>query len=209
MTLYFRLNLEETVAIIEDETLGTLRFPTLAAAVAAAKYGSTIIVVGDVTGENVKIPSGMTVRIGSNGQFRPPKAEDLLHDYYKVITNFEGSKVVGYEYLLDADKVAPRVGDDSESGTPWLEFVVDEKTGLGTSAIINIVNAYEDLYYGIDSGTSPTELNPPAMWVPAFERGSLRLEVPAAESGYFYRVRATDHVGGTMPDGSGYRLMAE
>ena len=209
VTLYFRLDLEETVAIIEDETLGTLRFPTLAAAVAAAKYGSTIIVVGDVTGESVKIPSGMTVRIGSNGQFRPPKAEDLLHDYYKVITNFEGSKVVGYEYLLDADKVAPRVGDDSESGTPWLEFVVDEKTGLGTSAIINIVNAYEDLYYGIDSGTSPTELNPPATWVPAFERGSLRLEVPADESGCFYRVRATDHVGGTMPDGSGYRLMAE
>ena len=209
VTLVIRPDDSVSVAILAAGTPDERRFVTLEDAVAAAKYGSTITIVGDVTGENVKIRSGTTILIGSGGKFRPPEAKDLLHDYYMVKTNFEGSAVVGYEYLLDASKVTPKVGDDSESGTPWLELVVDEKTGLVTSAIINIVNAYEDLYYGVDSGTSPTELNPPAVWLPAFERGSLRLEVPAAENGYFYRVRATDHVGGTLPDRSGYRLMTE
>lgn len=205
VTLYFRLDDDVTVAIIEDEKLGTRKFKTLAAAVAEADYGSTITIVGDATGENVKIPSGTTVRIGTDGKFRPPTMDDLLHDYYMVKTNFAGGKVVGYEYMLDADKVTPKVGEDSASGTPWLEFVVDEESGRVSSAVINMVNAYEDLYYGVDSGLSPTDLNPVGTWKPATERGSLRLEVPAAENGCFYRIRATDHVEGLLPDGQGYR----
>lgn len=187
---------EETVAVVEDKELGWRRFYSLGDAVALTGYGSTITVIGDVTGEkNVKIPSGTTVRIGPGGNFRPPAADDLLYDYYTVKTNFEDGAVVGYEFMLDENKVLPRVGDDAKSETPWLELAVDKETGLVKSAFINIVNAYEGLYYSINSGFSPTNLTRATMWMPVTERGSLRLEVPADPKGYFYRVRATDHIG--------------
>ena len=185
---------QEIVATLPGELAGVRGFKTLADAIATAGYGATVTIVGDVTDENVRLPSGLVVRIGETGAFRKPGPEDLLHDYYEVREILEQGRVVGYAISLDAAKVAPQVGDDKSSGTPWLEFVRDDRTGSVTSAVLTLINAYEGLYYGVETGPEPDDLKSTGCWIPSSNRGMLRLEVPAVGDRRFYRIRVTDHL---------------
>ena len=183
------------VAILGKGTKDERKFETLAAAVDEANYGDTISIVGDVRGESVKVPIGMTVVVEQDGKFREPDPGDLRHKYYKVTTRGEGGKTY-YTYGLDEEMVVPRIG--ASDGTPAMEFVRDEE-GKAVSVKLNVENVYEDLYYVVYWGLSPLpEEMVPVTWECAGEDGTIRVEAPADEESGFYRIRVTDHLGGDL-----------
>ncbi|MBQ0031510.1 MAG: hypothetical protein KBT68_01780 [bacterium] len=179
------------VAILGKGTENERKFETLAAAVDEANYGDTISVVGDVQGENVKVPIGMTVEVETNGKFREPMEDDLRHKYYKVTTRGEGGKTY-YTYGLNEEMVVPRFG--SSDGTPAMELVRDEE-GKTVSVRLNVENVYEDLYYTVYWGPSPHPGEMvPVTWECANEDGTIRLQAPADDESGFYQIRVTDHL---------------
>ena len=182
----------KVVAILGKDTENVRKFETLAAAVDEADYGDTISIVGDVRGENVKVPIGLTIEVESEtNNFREPKEVDLRHKYYKVTTRGEGGKTY-YTYGLNEEMVVPRFG--SSDGTPAMEFVRDEE-GKAVSVMLNVLNVYEDLYYTVYWGPSPhPEVMVPVTWECADEDGTIRLQAPADDESGFYQIRVTDHL---------------
>lgn len=179
------------VATLPGEVAGVRVFETLADALAAAKYGSTITIVGDVSGENVKVPIGMTVVVEQAGTFREPEAGDLRHAYYRVTTRVSDGKTY-YTYGLNEEMVVPRIG--ASDGTPAMEFVRDEE-GKAVSVMLNVLNVYEDLYYTVYWGPSPhPEEMVPVTWECADKDGTIRMQAPADDESGFYQIRVTDHL---------------
>ena len=182
----------KVVAILGKDTENERKFETLAAAVDEADYGDTISIVGDVRGENVKVPIGLTIEVESEtNNFREPKEVDLRHKYYLVTTRGEGGKTY-YTYGLNEEMVVPRIG--SSDGTPAMEFVRDDE-GKVMGVKLNVENVYEDLYYLVYWGLSPLpEEMVPVTWECADEDGTIRVEAPADDESGFYQIRVTDHL---------------
>ena len=146
-----------------------------------AYYGSTITVIGDVTEESAKVPSGTTVIVENKDYFREPEPNDLRQSYYlyPVPCDTNGDSRT-YHYTFNTNLVVPVVSKFE---------LVD-----GTMARITVANVCKDLYYRVLKSTTLRDFKPE----PGSEKtragsdGTIILCVSTPESKNFYCIGVTD-----------------
>ena len=143
-----------------------------------ANYGATLTVVGDVTKENAKVPSGTAV-VAHEGLFRVPEKKDLRHDYYRYPVPCETNGTTRtYHFSFDENRVVPGVS----------AFGV-----ANGKASITVTNVCEEMCYRVLSRTNLTEgVSCAGDKVRAKNGDPLVLTGQATEKMRFYRVGVTD-----------------
>ena len=145
-----------------------------------AAYGSTITVIGSVTGENAKVPSGTTVVVEKDEFFREPGLGDLRQPYYlyPVPCDTNGDSRT-YHYTFNTNLVVPGVK----------AFGVTNKI-----ASLTVTNVCKEMYYRPFSSATLRDFKPEpgSKKMKADREGPLTFTAGAAESKRFYRVGVTD-----------------
>ena len=148
-----------------------------------AAYGSTITVIGSVTGENAKVPSGTTVIVEKDEYFREPGPGDLRQSYYlhPVPCDTNGDSRT-YHYTFNTNQVVPVIG----------AFAFRTNKEAKCEAVITVTNALKELYYRPFSSATLRDFKPEGGKTNVTENGRLTVTAGATEGKRFYRVGVTD-----------------
>lgn len=176
------------VARIVSENGQTNDFATLSEAVAASRYGETVYVTGDVQLEQVKVPGGRRIVV-DGGLFRPPSANDLPADYYRVVTTQPSLLTTAYAYELDPEKVRPTFAAKTSAGEA-MGLVYDDAGHL-LGFRMPLANLYPELFYRVEGTPDLGERG----WTVLADKTGREMPsylAPASDAADFYRVSVSD-----------------
>ena len=171
------------VKVTRKATGETFGYASLAAAVAALRYGDELVVVKDVQMETAKVPSGSTVRVEGDGVFRAVVDGDNRDSHVTVtIDADDNGKVTNAVYRLNPEKTSVTFDPDGPFGL----------SGDGQTFNFTIGNVKPDLGYVVHRSDDIRTWGVAAKMFADGGKDTLSVSVPAGGEKGFYKVTVTD-----------------